>query len=423
MKRGGILAVPCAIGVGLLLAPPVAADTSSDLAQARQQQQLIDAVRSQLGNNLADALAAQDQLQKSLQENQKQQQAIQARIDAADARIAELDSQVRQLMGQIDETEQRIETERQQLRSLARALYVEPASVLVMLASAQDLSDLITRMTDLASAGTRARSLRLSLDRDLDRLDKQEAKVQAARAEQVTLRAQLGDSLAELQQLRAQQEESRRKLQAKIDQTRAEIGFLSSQSAQVAQQITDLLQQQQDAIIGAAMQQVWDQVKVWQQQNQVGPISTSPNHSQKYRFIWPEPGSQLVQAYGPTTLPFEPPYQGFAHFHTGIDTVLPLGAPVLAADDGIVVLVGGGEYGYGNYAVIEHQGGLTTLYGHLSRSLVKAGDQVTQGQPVGLEGSTGNSTGPHLHFELRIDGKPVDPLPYLPPGPPSDFRG
>ena len=92
-------------------------------------------------------------------------------------------------------------------------------------------------------------------------------------------------------------------------------------------------------------------------------------------------------------------------------------------DDGVVILVGSGPYGYGNYVVLQHTGGLTTLYGHLNRPLVKVGDQVSQGQPIGLEGSTGNSTGPHLHFELRIDNKPVDPTPYLPPGAPSDFRG
>jgi len=135
------------------------------------------------------------------------------------------------------------------------------------------------------------------------------------------------------------------------------------------------------------------------------------------------PGSTISQVYGPTQLWFEPAYGGFAHFHTGLDTCLPEGSPVLVADDGIVILVGSGPYGYGNYLVVQHQGGLTTLYGHLSRTLVHVGDQVMQGQPIGLEGTTGNSTGPHLHFELRIDNKPVDPALYLPPGPPSDFRG
>jgi len=91
--------------------------------------------------------------------------------------------------------------------------------------------------------------------------------------------------------------------------------------------------------------------------------------------------------------------------------------------DGVVALVGSSSSGYGNYVVIAHSGGLNTLYGHLSTSLVKVGQSVTQGTPVGLEGSTGNSTGAHLHFELRINQSPVNPAPYLPPGAPSAFRG
>jgi len=73
--------------------------------------------------------------------------------------------------------------------------------------------------------------------------------------------------------------------------------------------------------------------------------------------------------------------------------------------------------GYGNYVVLAHRNGVATLYGHLAASLVKPGDSVVQGQPIGLEGSTGNSTGPHLHFEMRVSGQPVDPRPFLPPGP------
>jgi murein DD-endopeptidase MepM/ murein hydrolase activator NlpD len=72
--------------------------------------------------------------------------------------------------------------------------------------------------------------------------------------------------------------------------------------------------------------------------------------------------------------------------------------------------------------ILAHSGGLDTLYGHLATTLVSVGDRVIQGQPVGLEGSTGNSTGPHLHFELRINQAPVDPTPYLPPGQPSGFK-
>ena len=212
-------------------------------------------------------------------------------------------------------------------------------------------------------------------------------------------------------------------LAVKIQQTRSEIALLNTQSAQLAQAVTDMLQQQQDAIIASAMQAVWTQVQLWTQSNNVGQIATSPGHSTKYRFIWPAPHASTSQAFGPSSFWFEPAYGGYPHFHTGMDMVEPFGSPIYAADDGVVALVGASSSGYGNYVVIAHSGGLDTLYGHLSTALVKVGQTVAQGQTVGLEGSTGNSTGAHLHFELRINQKPVDPTPYLPPGPPSPFKG
>src|SRR5207249_6117847 len=167
-----------------------------------------------------------------------------------------------------------------------------------------------------------------------------------------------------------------------IAETRQELARRNRQSTQLSQALADMLQQQQDAIIAAAMQAVWAQLQLWLQSNNVGQIPTSAGHSTRYRFIWPEPNAQVSQPFGPSTYWFEPPYGSYAHFHTGIDLVEPFGSPVLAADDGVVALVGSSSSGYGNYVVIAHSGGLNTLYGHLSTSLVKVGQSVTQGTPV-----------------------------------------
>lgn len=104
------------------------------------------------------------------------------------------------------------------------------------------------------------------------------------------------------------------------------------------------------------------------------------------------------------------PLFGRRHFHTGVDISAPRGAPVRAADGG-TVLFAGWYGGYGKLVVLDHGQGVSTLYGHLSAILVTAGQQVARNQLIGRVGSTGYSTGPHLHFEVRRDGRPIDPLP------------
>jgi len=386
------------------------------------QKAVIDEIRAQLGSNLADAMAAQQQLKQSLINNTAQQQEVQGKIADAQQQIDDLEVQI--AASQLSEAilGQRIDSERAQLRELARAIYTAPSSVLVILGQAQSLSDLLTRISDLNVAGSRAADLKKQLAADLIDLQIERIKEQAARDAQVTLRDQLSSELAQLRKLHKQQEKSMAQLEVKIAETRYEIAVLRSQSAKLAQSMADMLQQQQDAIIAAAMQSVWTQVQLWSQSNNVGQIAASAGHSTKYRFIWPEPKAVISQGFGPSKLVLEPPYGGYPHFHTGIDLVEPFGSQVYAADDGIVALVGSSSSGYGRYVVIAHSGGLDTLYGHLSTALVKVGQQVVQGQTIGLEGSTGNSTGPHLHFELRIKQQPIDPTPYLPPGAPSAYK-
>ncbi|HEX7021276.1 MAG TPA: M23 family metallopeptidase, partial [Trueperaceae bacterium] len=100
-------------------------------------------------------------------------------------------------------------------------------------------------------------------------------------------------------------------------------------------------------------------------------------------------------------------------YHGGVDLAVPLGTQILAAKAGTVAKAGwGGAYGYTVY--LDHQDGSQTRYGHMSRIWVVAGQVVGRGDILGLTGSTGASTGPHLHFEVRLDGRPVDPLAYLP---------
>jgi len=102
----------------------------------------------------------------------------------------------------------------------------------------------------------------------------------------------------------------------------------------------------------------------------------------------------------------------WGRMHEGIDIGAGYGAPIVAAAAGRVIYCGW-EEGYGNLTVIDHGNGLATAYGHQSSIAVACGQDVAQGQTIGYIGSTGHSTGPHLHFEVRVNGSPVDPLGYL----------
>ena len=99
--------------------------------------------------------------------------------------------------------------------------------------------------------------------------------------------------------------------------------------------------------------------------------------------------------------------------HSGVDLAVPEGTPVYAADNGKVIVAGDLDNGYGNYIILDHQNGYKTLYAHNSELLVAVGDVVAKGEQIALSGNTGNSTGPHLHFEVHVNDEKVDPQQYL----------
>jgi murein DD-endopeptidase MepM/ murein hydrolase activator NlpD len=132
-------------------------------------------------------------------------------------------------------------------------------------------------------------------------------------------------------------------------------------------------------------------------QGSPGPIKQGSG-----QLIWP--------LNGPVTGVFGEVRPG--HLHSGVDIAVPEGTPIRAADSGRVALMGW-VGGYGNYTCVQHTASMSTCYGHQSSFATSNGASVTQGQVIGYSGNTGNSTGPHLHFEVRINGSPVDPMGYL----------
>jgi murein DD-endopeptidase MepM/ murein hydrolase activator NlpD len=135
----------------------------------------------------------------------------------------------------------------------------------------------------------------------------------------------------------------------------------------------------------------------------------------------PVPGAYVTQPWGPSDLLGEPAMLGYAHFHTGVDLGAAQGTPIRAAEPGQVVQAAGQTnglgmlVGYGNLVRIQANSGRIDYYGHMTAFAVGRGDVVQAGQVIGYVGSTGYSTGPHLHFEVRVGGTPVNPEPYMRP--------
>ena len=124
---------------------------------------------------------------------------------------------------------------------------------------------------------------------------------------------------------------------------------------------------------------------------------------------WPVPGyTRITSSFGMRTHPITGVYK----LHTGVDIGAPMGSQFVAANDGIVTYAGWNT-AYGNMVIVDHGGGITTLYAHGSEILVNVGDTIYQGHPILKVGSTGYSTGPHAHFEVRINGDYVEPLDYI----------
>ncbi|MBJ7595486.1 MAG: M23 family metallopeptidase [Candidatus Dormibacteraeota bacterium] len=202
--------------------------------------------------------------------------------------------------------------------------------------------------------------------------------------------------------------------------TAREISAANGQSLAVAQSIAQTRLDQLNVTIAAAEQAAWDEATYYLK-NHLGTLPssiaippTTPINADGSQLIWAAHHVGIAQGFGPSPYPFEPAYGGYPHFHTGIDLSGPYGTPIVAAADGVVAAADLSTVGYGNHVILAHAGGLLTLYGHLEAVLVKAGDAVKAGQVIGLLGSTGNSTGPHCHFEVRVNGTPVDPRPFLP---------
>jgi len=219
-------------------------------------------------------------------------------------------------------------------------------------------------------------------------------------------------NLQAAQAMLAQQDEAQRRARNQLDTLAAErqnlVDIADAQRRHVASQVTEIenLSAEQEAQLEAL---------IVERQREIEAQQAAERRAQGIVGQTSAPGVLAWPVSGTITSPFgwrRNPFGGGMEMHPGLDIAAPMGTTVTAAASGTIISAGW-YGGYGNYILIDQGGGMATGYGHLSQIFVSAGQQVQKGQAIGAVGSTGASTGPHLHFEVRINGKPTDPAAYL----------
>jgi murein DD-endopeptidase MepM/ murein hydrolase activator NlpD len=377
-------------------------------------QTAYDQLRTRLGGDLSTALSNQERLSATLNQTDRSVQILSDQIASEEAVISNLEDQIAQLDTQISDTEDRIAVEKEQVATMARAIYRQPDSLWMLVARTGNLHEALQATADLVVAGQRAHALQARLEADLAKLQKDRATRLAALDAENATRDRLVASLSAMTDLMSEEDDLSSQMSDVIAQIQTAQNGLQNQPPDVTAALATLLEAQTQDLIRQTYQQAWTQAHIGAGLAMVTHVLPAGQPIAGLTLSWPMAGARVTQPFGPSDLLLEPPLGPYAHFHTGVDIAAPFGTTVMAAADGVVVAVGHTRIGYGNYVVIAHGGGIMTLYGHLLETNVDVGNTVVRGQRIGLEGSTGWSTGPHVHFELRVDDAVVDPMPYLP---------
>ena len=266
-------------------------------------------------------------------------------------------------------------------------------SYIAVLFSANSFPELLSKIDSMGEVMKSDEQLYSELE--AARIATQEAKdeLKAVKAEMEATREQLRAKEAELDAAIAEASELITNIENSIEESEEMYAALEAARVEIASTIEQKTKELEEHL--AELRAAGDASAGW--------VSGSGT------FVWPAPASRtLTSYYGPRTHPITGVYKN----HSGIDIGASFGTNILAADGGMVI-TSTYNSAYGNYVMIDHGNGLKTLYAHMSQRLVSYGESVSQGEVIGLVGSTGMSTGPHLHFEVYVNGSLTNPLNYL----------
>ncbi len=410
----------------------------------------LDEIESQLDVTVEDVERLDQriaELDARLAELEDDLQEAEQELAAAEQRLASTTSELVSTEEELEATRTELADQRDRFAERSRASFVHGGDVEMMTAllDAADVSEFSrsVQYVEAVLAADRDRVKRIAglarqvkaAKRDLEVLQERQI---AERAHAESQRDEVARLVAEEEELRAQvaaereereqtmlaleaDRESHQELVASLDRASDQIESELSQLAAREDQLS--AEEQRLAQEAAAQRRARERAQREAEQaarreaarsgsgGGSGDSSGGSGHSSA-----PSQGGQLQRpSNGPITSSYgyrTHPIHGTRRMHTGVDMAAGYGAPIFAADDGVVISASN-RGGYGQTVVINHGGGLATLYAHQSRFAVRPGQRVSRGQVVGYEGASGAVTGPHLHFEVRINGQHRDPMPYL----------
>jgi murein DD-endopeptidase MepM/ murein hydrolase activator NlpD len=381
-KTMGLALLACLVLAGL--SPAAGAES-----QASDLQRLIQKTRQEIFQKKKKERSVLGNLQKeqqNLNRLERNYDQIKSKLDEVQDQYSLSRKELRGLQNDLRTLEENRGARQAKLNQRLVAIYkYGPRPYLEILFEARDFADFVSKYTTVAYI----------VKHDLNALDElQEAKAAVAEQQQ-QVQAKTKQVESEFKKVASLKEKVSReqdKIAYKVKVTKQELNEIQSDRVRLEKALAEYEETSRQL-----------EREIRQDQSASGKEGLGSG-----RMIWPVRG-RLSSPFG---YRYHPVLKS-RRLHNGQDIAVPTGTPVAAADSG-VVLVSGWKGGYGYFVAIDHGKGISTGYGHNSRLLVAVGERVTKGQTIALSGSTGLSTGPHVHFEVRINGVPVNPRPYLP---------
>jgi murein DD-endopeptidase MepM/ murein hydrolase activator NlpD len=388
MRRHRLLAALVLVALATVTLTGRALGQSDKQQELQQQASEASAAEQSARAQLVQAQAERQRLDASLADVSARVASANDRLAAAQHEVDRLGLVALALQGKVDETQKKLAKARDDVRHSAVLLYRhgDGAAMIGLLNATNGSGQLVEGKHYLQRVSDKRQDDARRVTRLKAQLESQQQDVATQKQAADDARAAAADEKDKLDQLAAQQRQA------------SAAAATAAQAASSALDNAVSVHEQAEADLQAES----DRIAALAQSGNSGAAQGDGT------FIWPVQGP-ITSPYGYRT----DPVTGATAFHSGIDIGASCGTPIKAAGTGSVITAGFNSGGYGNMTLIGHGNGLSTLYGHQSSIIVSAGQSVTQGQVIGYVGSTGKSTGCHLHFEVRVNGNPVDPMGYL----------